>query len=127
MTPDELPVVPAPLSEEKVREWLATAAPAMTSSLDEYCPAEFTLLAKGYLQLVSTKRGFNPFGTGLSAAQSIHNAAVIYEDEPVEVRRRVLDELDRAWLHGQRRTSWRRDESADAILAALGTKGADHD
>jgi hypothetical protein len=38
---------------------------------------------------------------------------------PVEVRRRVLDELDKAWLHGQRRTSWRRDESADAILAAL--------
>jgi hypothetical protein len=38
---------------------------------------------------------------------------------PVGVRRRVLDELDRAWLHGQRRTSWRRDESADAIMAAL--------
>jgi hypothetical protein len=38
---------------------------------------------------------------------------------PVEVRWRVLDELDKAWLHGQRRTSWRRDESADAILAAL--------
>jgi hypothetical protein len=38
---------------------------------------------------------------------------------PVGVRQRVLDELDQAWLHGQRRTSWRRDESADAILAAL--------
>jgi hypothetical protein len=38
---------------------------------------------------------------------------------PVGVRQRVLDELDKAWLHGQRRTSWRRDESADAILAAL--------
>ncbi len=38
---------------------------------------------------------------------------------PVGVRERVLDELDKAWLHGQRRTSWRRDESADAILAAL--------
>jgi hypothetical protein len=38
---------------------------------------------------------------------------------PVGVRRRVLDELDKAWLHGQRRTSWRRDESANAILAAL--------
>jgi len=36
-----------------------------------------------------------------------------------EVRERVLDELDKAWLHGQRRTSWRRDESADAIMAAL--------
>jgi len=35
------------------------------------------------------------------------------------VRERVLDELDKAWLHGQRRTSWRRDESADAILAAF--------
>jgi hypothetical protein len=45
----------------------------------------------------------------------------------VKVRERVLDELDGAWLHGQRRTSWRRDESADAIIAALGTKGADHD
>jgi hypothetical protein len=38
---------------------------------------------------------------------------------PVGVRERVLDELDKAWLHGQRRTSWRRDEAADAILAAL--------
>jgi hypothetical protein len=38
---------------------------------------------------------------------------------PVGVRQRVLDELDKAWLHGQRRTSWRRDEAADAILAAL--------
>jgi len=38
---------------------------------------------------------------------------------PVKVRERVLDELDKAWLHGQRRTSWRRDESADAILAAF--------
>jgi hypothetical protein len=38
---------------------------------------------------------------------------------PVGVRERVLDELDKAWLHGQRRTPWRRDESADAILAAL--------
>jgi hypothetical protein len=38
---------------------------------------------------------------------------------PVGVRERVLDELDKAWLHGQRRTSWRRDESADAIMAAL--------
>jgi hypothetical protein len=38
---------------------------------------------------------------------------------PVGVRERVLDELDKAWLHGQRRTSWRRDESADAIIAAL--------
>jgi hypothetical protein len=38
---------------------------------------------------------------------------------PVGVRERVLDELDKAWLHGQRRTSWRRDESADAILATL--------
>jgi hypothetical protein len=38
---------------------------------------------------------------------------------PVGMRQRVLDELDKAWLHGQRRTSWRRDESADAILAAL--------
>jgi hypothetical protein len=38
---------------------------------------------------------------------------------PVGMRERVLDELDKAWLHGQRRTSWRRDESADAILAAL--------
>ena len=38
---------------------------------------------------------------------------------PVGVRERVLDELDKAWLHGQRRTSWRRDESADAILAAF--------
>jgi hypothetical protein len=38
---------------------------------------------------------------------------------PVGVRWRVLDELDKAWLHGQRRTSWRRDESADAIIAAL--------
>ena len=37
---------------------------------------------------------------------------------PVGVRERVLDELDKAWLHGQRRTSWRRDESADAIMAA---------
>lgn len=73
----------------------------------------------------------------LEAAQNIHNTAIIYEDEalledaqivlaalrqpvvPVEVRRRVLDELDKAWLHGQQRTSWRRDESADAILAAL--------
>jgi hypothetical protein len=73
----------------------------------------------------------------LEAAQNIHNTAIIYEDEalledaqivlaalrqpvvPVEVRRRVLDELDKAWLHGQQRTSWRRDESADAILAIL--------
>jgi hypothetical protein len=48
---------------------------------------------------------------------------------PVEVRRRVLDELDKAWLHGQRRTSWRRDESADAILATLRPTdtGANHD
>ena len=38
---------------------------------------------------------------------------------PVGVRERVLDELDKAWLHGQRRTSWRRDESADAIIAAV--------
>jgi len=38
---------------------------------------------------------------------------------PVGVRERVLDELDKAWLHGQRRTPWRRDESADAIIAAL--------
>jgi hypothetical protein len=38
---------------------------------------------------------------------------------PVGVRERVLDELDKAWLHGQRRTSWRRDEAADAIIAAL--------
>jgi hypothetical protein len=38
---------------------------------------------------------------------------------PVGVRERVLDELDRAWRHGQRRTLWRRDESAGAILAAL--------
>jgi hypothetical protein len=38
---------------------------------------------------------------------------------PVGARERVLDELDKAWLHGQRRTSWRRDESADATLAAL--------
>ena len=38
---------------------------------------------------------------------------------PVGVRERVLDELDKAWLHGRRRTSWRRDESADAIIAAL--------
>jgi hypothetical protein len=38
---------------------------------------------------------------------------------PVGVRGRVLDELDKAWLHGQRRTSWRRDEAADAIIAAL--------
>jgi len=46
-----------------------------------------------------------------------------------EVRRRVLDELDKAWVHGQRRTSWRRDESADAILAALRPTdtGANHD
>jgi hypothetical protein len=48
---------------------------------------------------------------------------------PVGVRQRVLDELDKAWLHGQRRTSWRRDESADAILAALRPTdtGANHD
>ena len=48
---------------------------------------------------------------------------------PVGVRERVLDELDKAWLHGQRRTSWRRDESADAILAALRPTdtGANHD
>jgi hypothetical protein len=38
---------------------------------------------------------------------------------PVGVRERVLDELDKAWLHGQRRTSWRRDKSADAILAVF--------
>jgi len=48
---------------------------------------------------------------------------------PVGVRQRVLDELDKAWLHGQRRTSWRRDESADAILAILRSTdtGASHD
>ena len=49
---------------------------------------------------------------------------------PVGVRERVLDELDKAWLHGQRRTSWRRDESADAILAAFrptDTGGGKHD
>jgi hypothetical protein len=48
---------------------------------------------------------------------------------PVGVRERVLDELDKAWLHGQRRTSWRRDEAADAILAALRPTdtGANHD
>jgi len=45
---------PAPLSAEKVREWLVTTAPAMTSALDEYCPPEFTLLAEAYLQLLST-------------------------------------------------------------------------
>jgi hypothetical protein len=48
-------------------------------------------------------------------AQPLYASPVV----PVGVRERVLDELDKAWLHGQRRTSWRRDESADAILAAL--------
>jgi hypothetical protein len=41
---------------------------------------------------------------------------------PVGVRERVLDELDKAWLHGQRRTPWRRDESADAILSRFTDK-----
>jgi hypothetical protein len=55
------------------------------------------------------------FEKRLNAAVSDEASPVV----PVEVRWRVLDELDKAWLHGQRRTSWRRDESADAIIAAL--------
>jgi hypothetical protein len=52
----------------------------------------------------------------LKAAFDVGRASPVV---PVGVRERVLDELDKAWLHGQRRTSWRRDESADAIMAAL--------
>jgi hypothetical protein len=53
------------------------------------------------------------------APETATQAGIASPVVPVGVRRRVLDELDKAWLHGQRRTSWRRDEAADAILAAL--------
>jgi len=65
--------------------------------------------------------GTSGFTTAVFRASAVPVGTPLYASPvvPVEVRRRVLDELDRAWLHGQRRTSWRRDESADAILAIL--------
>jgi hypothetical protein len=78
---------------------------------------------------------WKPLGMGWQIVglteQRPHYAEPLYASPvvPVGVRQRVLDELDKAWLHGQRRTSWRRDESADAILAALRPTdtGANHD
>jgi hypothetical protein len=63
----------------------------------------------------SSKKDVLPYGYDQYGRPQGPPAPVV----PVGVRERVLDELDGAWLHGQRRTSWRRDESADAILAAL--------
>ena len=40
-------------------------------------------------------------------------------------REKVLDELDRAWLHGRWDHPWERQKAADAILAALGTTATD--
>jgi hypothetical protein len=62
-----------------------------------------------------TKPSVRPAEAWRKEVQPLYASPVVL----VGVRERVLDELDKAWLHGQRRTSWRRDESADAILAAL--------
>jgi len=72
--------------------------------------------------------GTSGFTTAVFRASAVPVGTPLYASPVVPVgvsRERVLDELDKAWLHGQRRTSWRRDESADAILAALGTKATD--
>jgi hypothetical protein len=67
-------------------------------------------LAKAGQAVRALLKAYQERGPALEAASPV---------VPVGMRERVLDELDGAWLHGQRRTSWRRDESADAILAAL--------
>jgi hypothetical protein len=104
MTPDELPAD----MEAVVSEWLGMAQRVEPSTISTIrgvpiCQAEIDAV-RDLLKAYQQQR------RALQAASPV---------VPVGVRRRVLDELDKAWLHGQRRTSWRRDESADAILAAL--------
>jgi len=141
MTPDELPVVPVEPTEAMLKAgcaipgvsletgrkmWRAmlAASPVVPVGREE---SERKLVGQDYINAIKAHR--IEHDSSLAVARNAVDcgwrppAPVV----PVGVRERVLDELDKAWLHGQRRTSWRRDESADAILAALGTKGADHD
>jgi hypothetical protein len=98
MTPDELPAI-----EGRVEAFIRWTDPRNTKPF-----------SGSPLQLVSDLRAL------LKAYQEQRRALEAASPVvPVGVRERVLDELDKAWLHGQRRTSWRRDESADAIMAAL--------
>jgi hypothetical protein len=103
MTPDELPAN----MEAVVSEWLDMADEAEACRLGlrsvVICQTEIDYL-RALLKAYQEQR------RALEAASPVL---------PVGVRERVLDELDKAWLHGQRRTSWRRDESAEAILAAF--------
>ena len=99
MTPDELPAdmearTPAPEGEAVAWRWRS---------------------GQNARWQITTDKGWLLPDAELYEVQPLYASPVV----PVGVRERVLDELDKAWLHGQRRTSWRRDESADAILAAL--------
>jgi hypothetical protein len=86
----------------------------MVAAADSLSDAEHFMVVFGQDGPVEAKTSITTRFPGFNTVSAAASPVV-----PVGVRERVLDELDKAWLHGQRRTSWRRDESADAILAAL--------
>jgi hypothetical protein len=69
---------------------------------------------------------FNELWDSYTAAQATLAASPVVPVGRGEIaRKKVLDELDRAWLHGRWDHPWERQKAADAILAALGTKATD--
>ena len=66
-------------------------------------------------------QGWTCQGCGQVFRENDAGALVFDAMEAVAWREKVLDELDRAWLHGRWDHPWQRAKAADAILALIAT------